>query len=126
MLMMNPLRQTLEDAPDHNFSAMGEAAMTDLASFIREGQIDMRDIVDYDSKIPVGGDDAQGEELYMSTCKICHGEDVRQINFHDADDPEFVGNIAVDNPWSSSIRYAPVSPAAVYLRRSIWVGICST
>jgi thiosulfate dehydrogenase len=21
------------------------------------------------------------------------------INFHDADDPEFIGNIAVDNPW---------------------------
>jgi thiosulfate dehydrogenase len=21
------------------------------------------------------------------------------INFHDPDDPEFVGNIAIDNPW---------------------------
>jgi thiosulfate dehydrogenase len=85
--------------PDHNFSAMGEAAMTDLATFITEGQIDMRDVVDYNSKIPVGGDGAHGEELYASTCSACHGDDGRMINFHDADDPEFIGNIAIDNPW---------------------------
>ncbi len=85
--------------PDHNFSAMGEAAMTDLATFITEGQIDMRDVVDYNSKIPVGGDGVHGEELYASTCSACHGDDGRMINFHDADDPEFIGNIAVDNPW---------------------------
>jgi thiosulfate dehydrogenase len=59
----------------------------------------MRDVVDYDSKTPVGGDSAHGEELYASTCSACHGDDGRQINFHDADDPEFIGNIAVDNPW---------------------------
>jgi thiosulfate dehydrogenase len=85
--------------PDHNFSAMGEAAMTDLATFIREGQIDMRDVVDYGSGIPVGGDGANGEELFTSTCVACHGEDGTMINFGSDDDPEFVGTIAIDNPW---------------------------
>ncbi len=85
--------------PDHNFSAMGEAAMTDMATFIREGQIDMRDVVDYGSGIPVGGDGANGEELFTSTCVACHGEDGTMINFGSDDDPEFVGTIAIDNPW---------------------------
>jgi thiosulfate dehydrogenase len=85
--------------PEHDFSAMGESAITDLATFIKDGQVDMRDYVDYDTKTPVGGDAAAGEELYMSTCTLCHGEDGQMINFHDADDPEYVGTIAVDNPW---------------------------
>jgi thiosulfate dehydrogenase len=29
----------------------------------------------------------------------CHGGAGTAINFGDADDPEFVGTIAVDNPW---------------------------
>ncbi len=84
---------------DHNFSAMGEAAITDLATFIKEGQVDMRDYVDYDSKLAIGADTAKGEELYTATCTACHGEDGSMLNFGDADDPEYVGNIAVDNPW---------------------------
>jgi thiosulfate dehydrogenase len=85
--------------PEHDFSAMGEAAITDVATFIKEGQIDMRDYVDYDSKAAIGSDTAKGEELYGSTCTVCHGEDGRLLNFGDADDPEFVGTIATGNPW---------------------------
>ncbi len=85
--------------PEHDFSAMGEAAVNDLATFIKEGQVDMRDYVDYDSKAAIGADTANGEELYAATCTACHGEDGRMINFGDADDPDFVGNIATGNPW---------------------------
>jgi thiosulfate dehydrogenase len=84
---------------EHNFSAMGEDAIADLAAFIKEGQVDMRDYVDYDSKLAIGADTAKGEELYASSCSACHGEDGRLVNFGDADDPDYVGNIAVDNPW---------------------------
>ncbi len=85
--------------PDHNFSAMGEAAMTDLATFIKEGQIDMRDVVDYGSSTPVGGDGVSGEALFASTCVACHGDDGTMINFGSDDDPEYIGTIAIDNPW---------------------------
>jgi len=85
--------------PDHNFSAMGEAAITELATFITEGQIDMRDVVDYDTKVPVGGDGAHGAELYASTCSACHGDDGRLINFGSDDDPDYIGSIALSNPW---------------------------
>jgi len=85
--------------PDHNFSAMGDAAMTDLATFIKEGQIDMRDVVDYSSNTPVGGDGVNGEALFASICVACHGDDGTMINFGSDDDPEYIGTIAIDNPW---------------------------
>lgn len=85
--------------PDHNFSAMGEAAITDLATFVKEGQIDMRDYIDYDTKAAIGADTANGGELYAATCTACHGENGQLLNFGDADDPEYVGTIASGNPW---------------------------
>ena len=85
--------------PDHDFSVMGEEAINELATFIQEAQIDMRDVVDYDTKTPVGGDSANGAELYASTCSACHGDDGRLINFGSDDDPDYIGSIALSNPW---------------------------
>jgi thiosulfate dehydrogenase len=84
--------------PEHDFSAMGEEAVTALARFISGGLVEVAPFIDAD-KMAIGGDAANGETLYMSTCTACHGDDGLLINFHDPDDPEFVGNIAVDNPW---------------------------
>jgi hypothetical protein len=39
--MVNPLRQTLEDDLEHDFSTMGEGAIIDIASFLQEGLIDL-------------------------------------------------------------------------------------
>ncbi len=85
--------------PDHDYSAMGEVAITDLATFIKEGQVDMRNFVDYDTKTPVGGDATQGETIYASTCTVCHGADGQLINFGDAEEPEYLGTVAAGNPW---------------------------
>jgi thiosulfate dehydrogenase len=85
--------------PDHDFSVMGDDALTDLASFIVAGLIDVSPYINPDTKAAIGGDAANGEELFTSICAACHGEDGRTINFHDADEPEYVGNIANDNPW---------------------------
>jgi thiosulfate dehydrogenase len=84
---------------DHDFSAAGDGTLTDLVVFLSEGLIDVAPFIDADTKAAVGGDLANGEALYASTCSACHGADGLMINFHDPDDPEFVGNIAVDNPW---------------------------
>jgi thiosulfate dehydrogenase len=84
---------------DHDFSAMGDDALGSMVTFLQEGLVDMRDSVDYAAKAPVGGDTANGQALFEGTCAACHGADGRTINFHDPEEPEFVGNIAVDNPW---------------------------
>ena len=47
----------------------------------------------------MGGDGANGEALYAEACASCHGADGRMINFGDDEDPEYVGTIAVGNPW---------------------------
>jgi thiosulfate dehydrogenase len=84
--------------PDHDFSVMGEEAIANLVAFITEGLDDYTPLIDADKKA-VGGDAANGEALYGSTCAACHGADGTTLNFGDDDDPEYVGTIAVDNPW---------------------------
>ncbi len=84
---------------DHDFSAMGEDAITDLANFIKEGLVDVTPLIDAETKAAIGGDVTQGEELYSATCVSCHGEDGKALNFGSADEPEYVGTIALDNPW---------------------------
>ena len=44
------------------------------------------------------GNAAAGKEK-SQLCAACHGVDGKAINFHDADEPEFIGTIAADNPW---------------------------
>ena len=82
---------------DHDFSAMGDDLIVDLATFIKEGLADYSPMIDAD-KQAVGGDAAHGEELFV-LCSACHGADGTNLNFGSDDDPEFVGTIATDNPW---------------------------
>jgi thiosulfate dehydrogenase len=83
----------------HNFAKMGADSVADLVAFIREGVIDMDQIVDPESETPVDGDPAHGRELYQSNCAMCHGAEGRSLNFGDEEGPEYVGTVAVDNPW---------------------------
>jgi mono/diheme cytochrome c family protein len=83
---------------DHDFSPMGEASMGDLVVFLREGLIDVAPHIDADKRA-VGGEPSRGQELYGQTCAACHGADGLLINFGSAEEPEFVGTIAADNPW---------------------------
>jgi len=82
---------------DHDFSAMGDDAMADLAVFLQSGLIDYTPLIDSETKSAVDGDAAHGEELF-ATCAACHGEDGRLLNFGTEDEPEYVGTIALDNP----------------------------
>ena len=85
--------------PQHDFSAMGEPALTALVHFINEALVDMGPFIDAEAKAPIGGDAANGAQLFTSLCAPCHGEDGLEINFGSEDEPEYVGTIAVDNPW---------------------------
>ena len=90
---------TGEVDPEHDFSALGEADLTDLVSFLKDGLIDVTPLIDSETKTAIGGDTASGQELYASGCAACHGEDGRALNFGSEDEPEYVGTIAIDNPW---------------------------
>lgn len=83
--------------PDHDYSAMGEPAMADLAAFIRGGLIDSSPMIG-EEKQAIGGDLAHGEELF-AVCSACHGADGKTLNFGSDAEPEYVGTLAADNPW---------------------------
>ncbi len=83
---------------DHDFSAMGDEAINNLATFLKSSLIDVSPLIDPETKAAIGGDTANGEELFAG-CVACHGDDGRLINFHDDDDPTFVSTVALDNPW---------------------------
>lgn len=86
--------------PNHDFSPyMSDGDLTNLAVFI-QGLRDYRQYVDYAAKAPIGGDAANGRALFEQEqgCQWCHGLDGRKLNFGSAEEPEFLGTLALDNP----------------------------
>lgn len=84
--------------PDHDFSGvMEEFALKALAAFIKNEIVDITPYVSADGTVT--GDPAIGRELFIGTCANCHGLDGMKLNFGTAEEPEFVGTIAADNPW---------------------------
>lgn len=84
---------------DHDFSSvLDDAAINDLATFLKDGPVDVRPHIDYGTKAPIGADAGHGTELFESVCAACHGSDGTQINFGSAEEPEYVGTLANDNP----------------------------
>lgn len=83
--------------PDHDFSAMGEIGINAMVIFLQTEMADISASINADKS--VNGDPADGRDLWEGTCTACHGVDGTKINFHDADDPEYVGTVAAGNPW---------------------------
>ncbi len=87
----------------HDFRNLGlsDQDARDLVQFI----LDL--VIDTDNFIDAGavffGDAVAGEVNYTSvgstTCIICHGPEGTTINFGTPENPEWVGTIAVQNPW---------------------------
>ena len=98
---------------DHDYSAMGEDALSNLVNFIKEGLVDVSPLIDPETKAAVGGDLSHGEELFSATCVVCHGEDGRTLNFGGDDEPEYVGTIALDNPWEFIHKVRMGQPGSV-------------
>jgi thiosulfate dehydrogenase len=83
---------------DHDFSdALAEEQLSVLVAFMQGGMTLLSAFINADKS--VNGDADNGKILYNAGCKRCHGEDGTAINFGGEDDPEFVGTIAIDNPW---------------------------
>jgi thiosulfate dehydrogenase len=84
----------------HDFSTyLAANDIADLALFMKKGLVDTTKFVN-EGGVVQGGDTRAGSRIFKRTCaQSCHGAAGTAINFGDADDPEFVGTIAVGNPW---------------------------
>lgn len=87
------------DIADHDFSSvLSDDDISDIVAFIRDGLDDYAQFIAADKTI-TGGDLGNGDTLYGSICSACHGADGQTLNFGDADDPEYIGSLALGNPW---------------------------
>lgn len=86
----------------HGYTAemIPHSAMEKLALFLSVGQIDTDLYIDAKTKKALGNP-RRGAQFFQTICAVCHGFDGKAMNFHTADDPEYVGTVAVDNPWEA-------------------------
>ena len=103
---------------NHNFSTyLNDEQLNALITFLQQMQ-DMSPYINEDGTI--NGDMEHGRVLYNATCSICHGTDGTQIDFDDSQGSEYVGTLAIDNPWEvfNKISYGQprtIMPPAVTL-----------
>ncbi|MDP2994152.1 MAG: c-type cytochrome, partial [Anaerolineales bacterium] len=95
---------------NHDFSTvMNEAQLNALVAFIQQLQ-DLKPYINDDKT--VNGDASNGKVLFNGTCKMCHGEDGKAIDFDDGEGVEFVGTLAADNPWEAFNKISYGQPGA--------------
>ena len=106
--------------PKHDFShLLTEEDLYDLSAFLTTGLVSPDLIAEIDTGM-VLGTSAFGEDLFKIKCRECHGSDGARINFGTANQPLFLGNVAVSNPWRAAhiIRfghiYSQVHPGASF------------
>lgn len=86
--------------PEHDFSTyLDDAAIGDLAMFIKSGLIDDREYIDTQALAVIGGDAANGKTLYTEQCAECHGADGAEKKFRFEGRDATLGTIAVIDPW---------------------------
>lgn len=99
--------------PEHDFtSALGDANIENLVLFLKYGVVDDAHYIDYASKKPKSADAANGKALFEKTCSLCHGLDGKMLNFKTPENPEYIGNIANDNPWEFAHKVRAGQPGS--------------
>ena len=109
--------------PNHDFSKLMDAdSVNNLASFLKEGLVDDAQFIDYATKKPKNANVARGKDLFGGTCAACHGSDGTTMNFGSETEPEFVGTIAVDNPWEFLHKVRSGQPGVAIMPSAIVSG----
>ena len=86
--------------PEHDFSPyMDDAALTDLASFLKEATIDDNEFIDMTTLKVKEGDVAHGQTLYDQSCASCHGANGRTITFRYEGRSIPLGTLSDEDPW---------------------------
>lgn len=87
--------------PEHNFLYYTNAtALNDVAAFLRTRQIDTALLIDPDTGAAFG-DRRVGRNIFVDACAACHGDDGDRINFGSAQNPLYLGDMAVADPWQT-------------------------
>ncbi len=100
---MFQLIKTDFSANGHAFRDYGlsDQDIVDLLQFMQDQVIDTDRYID--SAAQFIGDPVQGQINYetggWTSCTACHGSDGTDINFGSAEQPQWVGSVAVKNPW---------------------------
>jgi thiosulfate dehydrogenase len=71
-----------------------------LALFVTRGQHDVERFIVRETH-KAHGDEGLGERIFQNVCAACHGFDGMAINFKTAKNPEFIGTVAIANPWEA-------------------------
>lgn len=98
----------------HGFaSVLSDEALRKIARFVVAGQVDIRHYVDTRTR-QVRGDRVAGRKVFESICARCHGPEGNDMNFsRDANDPEYLGTVASNNPWEAIHKIRNGHPGAV-------------
>lgn len=87
----------MDDTHRYTEEHVPHAAMEMIALFVSRGQLDMDLYIDRASRRSRGNPE-RGARFYQTICAVCHGFDGRRMNFKTAEDPEYIGTIARENP----------------------------
>ncbi len=88
---------------------MPEAALAQLANFVKNGQVDIARYLDKETLL-ANGNIKRGEIIFSKACKECHGSDGRNINFKTPSNPEFLGTVATENPVETIHKFRNGNP----------------
>lgn len=86
-----------DDTHSYSKEMLPDQAVDKLAVFVSRGQVDMPLYIDYATKT-ARGDPKRGARFYQTICSVCHGFDGKMMNFKSADNPEYIGTVASENP----------------------------
>lgn len=98
--------------PEHNFKGLlDNQAMVDIIAFLRTKQVNIDLLISKQDQSSLGIA-ANGRTLFEQSCSQCHGSDGSALNFDSAVSPEFIGDVALEDPWKfiHKVRFgSPIS-----------------
>ncbi len=82
-----------------------------IAKFVVNGQVDMDKYIDRQTR-KAKGDVVWGQDIFEKKCARCHGDEGRDINFGNENNPEYLSTVAVKNPWEALHKIINGHPGA--------------
>ena len=103
-----------------DFYGLSDADLWALVKFSLENTIETDDYIDNNNLFI--GNASFGNFDYQDNCQTCHGSDGKKFALGHDDDPEFVGTVAVHNPWEfiHNVRFSHPGASMPAGERLFW------